>query len=201
MLCKRFFPAFPPLPILVDQVKEQTEIDPGVMDDLTVSVSVNGTGFGNLQYNEVRELVANATGIPLDQIDEKITAVAAPFYTDDTAQDVGAVAQTFIQRYGWIAAIIGGALLLILLIVFLIVRRVRKKRRERERLAAQPSDTLVIPDVRDEEEDLNILSMQNERSRELRESIRDFAEDNPEISAQMLRSWLNGGESDAANTN
>ena len=186
---------------LVDQVKEQTEIDPGVMDDLTVSVSVNGTGFGNLQYNEVRELVANATGIPLDQIDEKITAVAAPFYTDDTAQDVGAVAQTFIQRYGWIAAIIGGALLLILLIVFLIVRRVRKKRRERERLAAQPSDTLVIPDVRDEEEDLNILSMQNERNRELRESIRDFAEDNPEISAQMLRSWLNGGESDAANTN
>ena len=185
---------------LVNQVKEQTEIDPGVMDNLTVSVSVNGTGFGNLQYNEVRELVANATGIPMDEIDQKITAVAAPFYTDETAQDVGAVAQGFIQRYGWIAAVIGGALLIIFLIVFLIVRRIRKKRRERE-LAAQAADTLVIPDTIDDKEDLNILSMQNERSRELRENIRDFAEENPEISAQMLRSWLNGGEKDAADAN
>ncbi len=184
---------------LVNQVKEQTEIDPGVMDDLTVSVSINGTNFGNLDYDEVRQLVANAAGIPLDEIDQKITAVAAPFYTDDTAADIETAAQNIIQQYGWLMAIIGGALLLLLLIVFLVIRRIRKRRALREEmLAAESTATEIIPDLSKEKEDLEILSMQNERSRELRENIRDFADSNPEISAQMLRSWLNGGEEDVA---
>ncbi len=186
---------------LVNQVKEQTEIDPGVMDDLTVSVSVNGTDFGNLQYDDVRNLVANAAGIPLDQIDQKITAVAAPFYTETPAQDTETAAQSIIQTYGWILAIVGGALLLLLLIVFLIIRRIRKRRAQREQMLADTGEMEIIPETQDSGKDLDILSMQNERSRELRENIRDFAEDNPEISAQMLRSWLNGGEEDAANTN
>lgn len=185
---------------LVNQVREQTEIDPGVMDDLTVSVSINGTDFGNLQYDEVRNLVANAAGIPLNEIDQKITAVAAPFYTDPTAQDTGAIAQGIIEQYGWLLAIIGGALLLLLLIVFLIVRRIRKRRAQRE-LEAESDTTEILADMRKEKEDLELLSMQNERSRELRENIRDFAENNPEISAQMLRSWLNGGGEDAADAN
>lgn len=29
---------------------------------------------------------------------------------------------------------------------------------------------------------------------DLRQQIRDFAEQSPEIAAQMLRNWLNGGE-------
>ena len=83
---------------LVNQVKEQTEVDPGVMDDLTVSVSINGNNFGNLEYEEVRQLVANATGIGFDEIDQKITAVAAPFYTEDDTQDTGAGVDTLLGR-------------------------------------------------------------------------------------------------------
>lgn len=188
---------------LVNQVREQTEIDPGVMDDLTVSVSINGNGFGNLTYDEIRRLVANASGIAMEEIDQKITAVAAPFYADDTALATSG-ASNFISRYGSVLMIVGAVLLplIILLIVVLLIRRkIRKRRMAREALLNAEAGAALMDDMGDEKEEVDILSMKNERSRELRERIRDFAESNPEISAQMLRSWLNGGEEDATNTN
>ena len=39
-----------------------------------------------------------------------------------------------------------------------------------------------------------ILNMKNERSRTLRENVREFAEANPEIAAHMIKDWLHGGE-------
>ena len=44
--------------------------------------------------------------------------------------------------------------------------------------------------------DEDLLSIQNERGIELKNKIRDFAEENPEISAQLLKHWLRGGEQD-----
>ncbi len=190
---------------LVNQVKEQTEIDPGVMDDLTISISINGNSFGDLSYNDVRELAANATGITLEEAEQKITAVAAPFYTEEEPQDVASTFATVLsENRGILLAVLGG--LLLLLLVLIIVRVIlgrRKRKREQEALLAE--DDFAIADLAElnaedeKKKEMDILSMQNERSRELRENIRDFAENNPEISAQMLRSWLNGGEENGAN--
>lgn len=190
---------------LVNQVKEQTEIDPGVMDDLTISISINGNSFGDLSYNDVRELAANATGITLEEAEQKITAVAAPFYTEEEPQDVASTFATVLsENRGILLAALGG--LLLLLLVLIIVRVIlgrRKRKREQEALLAE--DDFAIADLAElnaedeKKKEMDILSMQNERSRELRENIRDFAENNPEISAQMLRSWLNGGEENGAN--
>ena len=40
----------------------------------------------------------------------------------------------------------------------------------------------------------DVMSLQTEKSMELRKDIRQFANDNPEIAAQMVRGWLRGGE-------
>jgi hypothetical protein len=46
----------------------------------------------------------------------------------------------------------------------------------------------------EEEEEIDYLSMiEKDKVAELRENIREFADQNPEISAQMLKLWLNGG--------
>ena len=47
---------------------------------------------------------------------------------------------------------------------------------------------MVIPEHNPE-----IDKIQNEKARGLREDVRDFTEQNPEISAQLLKSWLSGG--------
>jgi flagellar M-ring protein FliF len=40
----------------------------------------------------------------------------------------------------------------------------------------------------------DVMSLQTERSMELRKSIRRFADENPELAAQMIKVWLRGGE-------
>ena len=41
------------------------------------------------------------------------------------------------------------------------------------------------------------MTLQSDRNLQLRKDIRKFADDNPEIAAQMVRNLLRGGESDA----
>ena len=38
----------------------------------------------------------------------------------------------------------------------------------------------------------NVLEIKNEKSMELKQEIRKFTEENPEIAAQMIRTWLRG---------
>lgn len=181
---------------LVDSVKEQTEIDPGVMDDLTVSVSVNGDNFGSLSEMDVRQLVANATGISFDEMNQKITVVAAPFYAQEEVSPTAADAVGALAEYWWILAIAAGVILLVAVLLILRARRKKKKKLAEEDDIFDELPEQFLQDQEKADDSMDILNMQNEKSRELRENIRDFAENNPEISAQMLRSWLNGGEQD-----
>ena len=144
--------------------------------------------------------MANATGIGFDEIDQKITAVAAPFYTEDDTQDTGAGVDTLLGRQMRWIILIGAGLIALIILILIIVALIRRRKR---RFAAEEMETgpIVMPETQDKEEGKDILTVQNERSRELRENIRDFAETNPEISAQMLRTWLNGGKEDGADTN
>ena len=47
-----------------------------------------------------------------------------------------------------------------------------------------------------ETEGADVMDIQIERNMELRKEIRKFAEENPEIAAQVVRNWLRGGDSD-----
>lgn len=178
---------------LVNQIKEQGELDPGVLEDLTVAVSVNGNTLGNLTEAEARSLIANATGIAQADQNNKITIVAAPFYQEEEPAEE---TMEVIKRY--LPLILGGLalLLLIALAVILLLRR-RRRRLEEEALLEDEADFMPI---REEESwtppNPELLNLKSEKTRELRESVREFADDNPEISAQMIKSWLNGGDSD-----
>ena len=38
------------------------------------------------------------------------------------------------------------------------------------------------------------MEINTEKSMELRKNVRQFAQNNPEIAAQMIKTWLRGGE-------
>ena len=48
---------------LVDQIKEQVQMDTGNLEDLSVSVVINGTDFGDFSRNALRDIIARAAGI------------------------------------------------------------------------------------------------------------------------------------------
>lgn len=182
---------------LVNQIKEQGQVDPGVLTDLTVSVAINGKSYGDLTEKQIKDLVGNAAGIAAEDRDGKISLVSAPFYKAN-AEETTAKARGMDTKTLLILAGIAAALLLILIIIILVVGKRRKKKKmleEQELLAAEAA----MPDMFAEDDDIERLSremqeLRNDRGMELKKQVREFADQNPEISAQLLKSWLNGGE-------
>lgn len=184
---------------LVNQIKEQGQIDPGVLTDLTVAVAINGEGYGELTEKQIRDLVGNAAGIAAEDREGKISLVSAPFYKANT-EEASAKANAMDTKTLLILAGIAAAVLLILIIIILIVAKRRKKKRMLEEQELLAAETEVMPDLyADSDEDIERLSkemqeLRNDRGMELKKQVREFANQNPEISAQLLKSWLNGGE-------
>ena len=193
---------------LVNQIKEQGEIDPGVLDDVTVSVSINGTNLGSLNQTEAEHLIATATGIQKEDVKDKITVVAAPFYNVKEEPDEFNVIEFLKDK--WIIILIAAIGLIILII---LISKLLKRGKEEDALEGLESleieglegfDKFGPSEGQTEEEFLQEMEefkkqkaaadVKNERTRELRETVRDFAEENPEISAQMIKILLHGGD-------
>ena len=103
--------------------------------------------------------------------------------------------------------IIGVIALLLLLIALLVVLKKRKKKQQEAEEAILEEIPEEIPEgegveqepAEGEETDEyspELLNIQNQRSQELREKVRAFADENPELTAQMLKNWLRGGDED-----
>ncbi len=108
-------------------------------------------------------------------------------------------------------AIIAALLLLLLLILFLLLRRKRKKGGEPEDEDFEGSDQLSASDLGlddgaepavmtglDEDDDLSsseeILNLRMQRSMRLKQNIAEFVDQNPQIAAKLVQSWLRGEE-------
>lgn len=210
---------------LFNQIKEQGEVPAGAIENLSVGVTVNGEDLGDIDEYNLISLIGNAAGIdPVDQ-DEKITVLAAPFYESQNEEDTQTAGGTgfFARRNSWIIIGIIAAVLLIagIILALLLARRKKKKAKEKEALElaaeqvkqAELAELLAKQETGEEsaggEEGVTVLAAEGEeeteepvidavtkKSMELRQQIRDFAEQSPEIAAQMLRNWLNGGEAD-----
>ena len=193
---------------LVNQIKEQGQVTPGAIDDLTVSVAINGEGFGSLRESQLLALVGNAAGIAASDQRDKIAIVSAPFNdgtNDDSGEEGGAFARILETVPLWV--FIAGAVLLAVLIgvvILLLVRKRKKEEAEEEELLNAEGPAILAVDGAEEEIpefDLNeeLREIKNDRGMALKKSIREFAEQNPEISAQLLKNWLNGGSGDGTN--
>ena len=182
---------------LLNQIKEQGQVNPGSLEDLTVSVVVNGNDFGTLSIDDIRNLAGNAAGIAQADRGEKITAVAAPFYTIDVPSEPETPVETntngiLINQWILIGAL-AGVLLLILIIILLVRRRRRRRALMEEMEEDSQEDVPILSEMSLPEDEVEVLTPEEDRGAELRNSVREFAEQNPEISAQLLKTWLNGG--------
>ena len=153
----------------------------------------------------IRRHTARAAGI-VGTIDEttgqeyladKISVLSAPFYTPPVVP--GPIDQFPVDPWILVAAIAGLVLFLIILTVVLVLRHRRKKREEEEEEAARAAENdidalLAAAGVVQSEAGANVMNMQTEKSMELRRDLRQFASDNPEIAAQMIKAWLRGGD-------
>ncbi|MBS5164761.1 MAG: flagellar M-ring protein FliF [Butyricicoccus pullicaecorum] len=188
----------------LNTIKEQNEIYAPQLMDLTVAVSINSDGYGALSQPQIVELVARAAGIPPENEQTKISVAASPFYNTNPVEEPENAFLEWAQSkvFGIPMWVIAGAVfalfLLIVILVSMLLRRRRKKRALRAAeqqaeldRAAMEAEFARQAELADMQKDL--LNIQNEKSMELKENIRKFSEESPEVAADLLSSWLRGG--------
>ena len=196
---------------LTSHSDKQIYNDAGRITDCSVGVTINSRVLsGPLDVEEIRTLVARAAGITgeLDEdtgeelLGQKISVVAMEFY-DPTVAGPGGVPIEDDDNFMWVWIAAGAGLLLfiILLVVILLLRRKRRKKQEAE-LAAQENDVEALLAAAglgegEAQTGADVMTLQTEKSMELRKEIRQFASDNPEVAAQIIKSWLKGGDDNA----
>ena len=125
-----------------------------------------------------------------DVQDDKISIVVEPFYEEPGTSPIplpdGASRQ-------WILIAAAGGLVLFLLVLTLILVISHKRRKRREAAAAQEflAPNVPLPEVQNGPD---ISELRTEKSMQLRKDVRKFAENNPEIAAQMVKNWLKEGD-------
>ena len=203
---------------LYNVIKEQRQVDPGILEDVSVGVIIL-TDNTSVPQEDLYRLVANSAGIPVTEANEKITIIRDPGMPTEEEEpilnppeDTLGVITTLIPL-PLLIAIVAGVLLLLLLILFLLLRRRRKKKdSEPEDADFEGGDQLSASDLGldetgsggplgagglDDEDDLNseeIMNLRMQKSMRLKQNIAEFVDQNPQIAAKLVQSWLRGEE-------
>ena len=172
---------------LVSQLKEQIQHEPGNIEELSVAVIINKDKLTEEESEKITSLIANSAGTTADKValhNMKFNEPAVTVFDGD-----GDLKQ-LTDREKIIVAIAAAILLVLLIIVLIIVLKVRKKKRlkrEQELIDAassQKQDTWE--DIKDE------IEVKETKEIVLKKQISEFANSNPDIAAQLIRTWLKG---------
>ncbi len=179
---------------IYDERNTQTEHLSGVVTDVMVSITINQDAAGTVAMNSLVPHVAKAAGINRDIQNEKISILSAPFYNEEKPPfvDVSKVPEWVLY-----AAAAGLGVFILLLMLILLLRRRRRKRLEEEEalLEMERAEEYVgRPPAAPPVEGADLMNVDTEKSIELRRKVRKFAENSPEIAAQMVRNWLKEGD-------
>ncbi len=193
---------------------EQSEQNFGVVTDVMIAVTINEQVSGNVGAEQLVNHIARAAGIDAAQQADKINVLIAPFYDPDARnnnQDNNTNTIAGFKMPPWGVYVIGAmvGLLLVLIILLIIIKKRRKKAKliaEQEAQAQAEAEQKALEEelfkkaalseaerlAAEEAAKRDILDIQNERNLELKQDIRKFTEENPEIAASMIRIWLKG---------
>ena len=187
---------------LYNVLKEQKEISPGVLEDATVAVVIN-TDDTSIPERDLINLVADASGISREEAGDKITILRSLNKTNvqkTEEEKTDTEKQTVLPRFPlW--ALIGAAVsaFLLLLILILLILRAKKRKKlkmlmeeekaNQEALSVKPSDEIAPIDDTPDEYELNAEGRMI-HGMKLKKSIGEFADQNPQVVAKLIQSWM-----------
>ena len=178
---------------LVSQLKEQIEHEPGNFENLTVAVVINKKNMNEEEKNKIRDLVAASSGIDIAKVSlhnmEFYNPDAPPAISDEASEQVPNMLRNLLI-YGGIAL---GVLIILSIVIILILRKRKKKRKEEEEFKDKDMNESESKerdyswvDVQDE------IKIQETPEQIIKKQLLEFTRNNPEISAQLIRTWIKG---------
>lgn len=209
---------------LYNSVKEQRQVDPGVLENATVGIVINTDDTTTVTNDQLINLVADSAGIPRDLANQSITIVRAP--SQEAVPVITPPEQPQTKDDGLplpivIAMIAGGILILLLLLLLLMEKR--RRRRKADEYVDSPNMYAVEEEARapeteappvnvlnteaglqmqaenaEMERNEEILNLRMQHSLKLKQNIGEFVDQNPQIAAKLVQSWLRGEVGDIA---
>lgn len=192
---------------LVNKVTEQIDKESALIEDITIGVQVNARAKllteAEIEANKV--LLANLTGTTV----AKVAFINPEFQLPPEIPDV----QTngILDNQILIYSVSGGVLLLFIsLLIVLAINKKLKKKKLAEAQAAIAAENAAnaesvmsglnfavtpeaMPDLENE-----LMNAPESKENVLRKEIQEFSTKNPEIVAQLLRTWLRGDDGEDA---
>ena len=190
----------------VGKTTEVIQGAPGGLNRLTVSVVMDDAVGGNLNQQQIRDLVGNAVGLDTARGDA-ITVASLPFDTtasDAAAADMAAARAAESSAQMWSMIRTGGiaaGIALVVLIVWLRSRRRGEVEEDYEPLELtddmiQELDRLRIQSTREEPKvDTRALELEAAERQKVRGEISTMVSERPDEVAAMLRGWLGENKS------
>lgn len=184
----------------VSYIKQQIEKDNTQLVDASVAVSLKDGAMTERRRENIVSLVSDATNVPEENI--TVYDLLAPVVEeepedlDEQQPPVGLLDQ--FMPFIIIGAGILAGLIVILIVVLIVVRSVKKrkakKQTEAEMLEAELEEALKLEEEEQRKKlrDAALASVNQENM--ITQEVKQFANENPEITASLIRSWLKEGE-------
>jgi flagellar M-ring protein FliF len=179
---------------LVSQLTEQIEKNAGEITDTNVAVVIDSGSLTANDIQQITDLVGVTAGIPSDSRSEKVSVMDANFASQEQS-DTSQTVFDMIRMSPVMFSAAGGAVLLLIILLILLALLIKKKNRKREL-----QEAIFKPEYEDNEvewnteEPIDLSNMEDTKEKVLREQIREFASQNPEITASLIKNWLKGDE-------
>lgn len=168
-------------------IKTQIEKGQAILKEATVAVVVNDSEFDQTRQDNLVDLISKSVGIEPNSISVKNLD-----FTDLDTEPVDVQPEPKLSRELLIAIIGAGVSLLILIILIIIVlmRRRAKKVLEKEEQESNNKIRNLEEEIEQHKKQLLENAQVNSKENAITNEIRVFANENPEITASLIRSML-----------
>ena len=198
-------------------IKKQIESGNAILKRATVSVLVNDKSLTTATKEDLTNLVSKATDIPTDLISisayQLSAAVVSPTtggnVTTNTNTNTGGSTLPFdfsklnlLNLPLWMYAAAGAALLILIILVIVLVKRKKNKAANFAREQAEAEERARIEEEKRQQHEIENYKHSLEvmakgdidpKNEAILEDVRSFAKDNPQITANLIRSWMKEG--------
>lgn len=168
----------------VSQTKSQIQKSGATIENISIGIAVDKLSFDPGERESVIQLVAFATGVSSENISVQNFKFSE---VEEELSNPEAMSEGF-SKILWLG-ILGGILFLVLLIVILVIMRKARHKNEFGKTKGHHDKEEVLNDIFgaiDAEKVMHITPVRDAK----REEIKEFAKENPEIVAQMIKTLL-----------
>ncbi len=174
----------------VSWIDTQIEKGEAVLKDASVSVVINEPDFTAEKEDDIKDMVSKAVNIRKESISVKNYTISRP--SDEEPVNAQPQPTEGLSPTTLFAIVALGLLLLILVVVVVVVllRNRAKKRKAEEEAASQTIKDTQMEEIEKLKQQLRESAQEKDKESAITNEIREFAKQNPEITAGLIRTML-----------